>query len=218
MAGRLIVLEGCDGSGKSTQLSILERNLRAQGLAPHTLSYPVYASDSSALVRMYLSGAFGSDPGAVNPYMASSFYAVDRCADYLANWKRDYDGGALFISGRYTTSNAVHQGAKLEGQARTTYTDWLFDYEYRLLGLPKPDLVLFLDIPVELALANIEKRGEKKDIHETRAYIEKSRESALCAAARYDWTVLDCAENGRMRMPEQIGSDILRLIRERNLC
>ncbi len=218
MSGRLIVLEGCDGSGKSTQLSILERNLKSLGLAPHTLSYPVYDSDSSALVRMYLSGRFGSDPGAVNPYMASSFYAVDRCADYLANWKRDYDEGALFISGRYTTSNAVHQGAKLEGEARGVYTDWLFDYEYRLLGLPKPDLVLFLDIPTALALENIERRGEEKDIHETRAYLEKSRESALFSAARYGWTVLDCACAGKMRGAEEIGADILRIVRERILC
>lgn len=143
MPGRLIVLEGCDGCGKSTQLALLTEKLREQGGNVRTLSYPVYDSDSSALVRMYLSGKFGKDPSAVNAYAASSFYAVDRCADFLANWKADYDAGALFVSGRYTTSNAVHQGAKLAGDERAAYTDWLFDYEYRLLGLPKPDLVIF---------------------------------------------------------------------------
>ncbi len=218
MAGRLIVLEGCDGSGKSTQLALLTKALEAQGKAVHTLSYPVYESESSALVRMYLSGRFGADPEAVNPYMASSFYAVDRCADYLANWKADYDKGALFVSGRYTTSNAVHQGAKLTGEARTAYTDWLFDYEYRLLGLPKPDLVVFLDIPVSLALANIEKRGERKDIHETRAYLEKSRESALFSARRYGWTVLNCERDGKMRPADEISADIMTILREGALC
>ena len=216
--GRLIVLEGCDGSGKSTQLALLTKALEAQGKAVRTLSYPVYESDSSALVRMYLSGRFGADPAAVNPYMASSFYAVDRCADYLANWKADYEAGALFVSGRYTTANAVHQGAKLSGEARTAYTDWLFDYEYRLLGLPKPDLVIFLDIPVSLALSNIEKRGEGADIHETRAYLEKSRESALFSADRYGWTVLNCERGGKMRPAEKIGADILNILRDSGLC
>ena len=217
MQGRLIVLEGCDGSGKSTQLALLTKALEAQGKDVHTLSYPVYASDSSALVRMYLSGRFGTDPEAVNPYMASSFYAVDRCADYLANWKADYEAGALFVSGRYTTSNAVHQGAKLSGDARAAYTDWLFSYEYDLLGLPKPDLVVFLDIPVSLALSNIEKRGEQKDIHETRAYIEKSRESALFSADRYGWVVLNCEKDGKMRPADEISKDIQAIIRERAL-
>ncbi len=218
MPGRLIVLEGCDGSGKSTQLSLLAGRLKAQGAAPRMLSYPVYESASSALVRMYLSGAFGSDPDAVNPYAASSFYAVDRCADFLANWKRDYDAGALFISGRYTTSNAVHQGAKLSGAARAAYMDWLFDYEYRLLGLPAPDLVVFLDVPPELSMENIRKRGLPRDIHETRAYIEKSRESALFAAGRYGWIVIDCACGGGMRPAEAICGEILQHIKDRNLC
>ena len=218
MPGRLIVLEGCDGSGKSTQLSLLDKRLKAQGFAPHVLSYPVYTSDSSALVRMYLSGQFGSDPNAVNPYVASSFYAVDRCADFLANWKSDYDAGALFISGRYTTSNAVHQGAKLSGSDRDAYMDWLFEYEYRLLGLPEPDLVLFLDVPPELAMENIRKRGQNLDIHETRAYIEKSRESALFAAKRYGWTVLDCSCGGRMRSEYAVCGEILQRMKDRNLC
>jgi len=214
MPGRLIVLEGCDGCGKSTQLALLTEKLREQGGNVRTLSYPVYDSDSSALVRMYLSGKFGKDPSAVNAYAASSFYAVDRCADFLANWKADYDAGALFVSGRYTTSNAVHQGAKLAGDERAAYTDWLFDYEYRLLGLPKPDLVIFLDIPTALAMKNIEHRGEAKDIHETENYLAKSRESALFAADRYGWCVLDCAKDGVMRPAQEICADILRLIDE----
>lgn len=218
MPGRLIVLEGCDGCGKSTQLSLLTEQLKAQDAAPRVLSYPVYESESSALVRMYLSGAFGTDPEAVNPYAASSFYAVDRCADFLANWKHDYDAGALFVSGRYTTSNAVHQGAKLSGEARAAYMDWLFDYEYRLLRLPAPDLVVFLDIPPELAMKNIMKRGLPRDIHETRAYIEKSRESAHFAARRYGWIVIDCASGGEMRPAQTICDEILQHIKDRNLC
>lgn len=218
MSGRLIVIEGCDGCGKSTQLKLLENALTAAGEDVRMLSYPVYESDSSALVRMYLSGKFGKDPEKVNAYAASSFYAVDRIADYLANWKDDYNAGKLIVSGRYTTSNAVHQGAKLSGLQRQDYTDWLFDYEYRLLGLPKPDLVIFLDIPPELAAANIEKRGETKDIHESWAYIEKSRESALFSAKRYGWHVLQCDENGQMRPADTICSDIINIIKDFELC
>ena len=218
MQGKLIVLEGCDGCGKSTQLELLGKALAAAGKTYRSLSYPVYSSPASAPVRMYLAGEFGKDPASVNPYAASSFYAVDRMADYLANWKKDYDEGMLFISGRYTTSNAVHQGAKLKGVEREQYTDWLFDYEYRLLGLPKPDLVIYLDIPVSLALSNIEKRGEAKDIHESENYITASRESALFSADRYGWHVLRCDREGKMRSPAEICDDIMKEIRDLGLC
>ena len=218
MQGKLVVLEGCDGCGKSTQLRLLGNRLDEMGRQYHMLSYPKYDSPASAPLKMYLAGQFGADPAAVNPYAASSFYAVDRIADYLANWKIPYSRGELFISGRYTTSNAVHQGAKLSGSEREKYIDWLFDYEYGLLGLPRPDLVIFLDIPVPVALENIKKRGESRDIHETGEYIAKSRESALFAAARCGWRVINCASGDTMRPPQEILDDILREMQLNNLC
>lgn len=211
--GKLIVLEGLDGSGKSTQLARVCQALTARGRELRRLEFPCYDSDSSALVRMYLGGAFGSDPEDVNAYAASSFYAVDRYASYKADWGRDYEAGRLLISGRYTTSNAIHQGAKLRGDARDAYLDWLFDYEYRLLGLPAPDAVIFLDVEVPLALANIRRRNEAQDIHEThRDYLLQCRESALYAARRYHWHVVPCGAGDAMRPPADIEREILEII------
>ena len=127
--------------------------------------------------------------------------------------------GGLFVSGRYTTSNAIHQGAKLAGEARRTYMDWLFDYEYRLLGLPAPDAVIFLDVEVPLALANIEKRQAARDIHETKAgYLSLCRESALEAAQRYGWYTVACGADGAMRPEKDIAKDIMRIINQVGVC
>lgn len=209
-AGKLIVLEGLDGSGKSTQLARVCEALEREGVPFRKLEFPCYESDSSALVRMYLGGAFGGRPDDVNAFAASSFYAVDRYASYKTDWGRDYENGMLMVSGRYTTSNAIHQGAKLAGADRRAYMDWLFDYEYRLLGLPEPDTVFFLDIPVPLAVRNIETRHNARDIHEKDVrYLESCRESALEAASNYHWQLINCAENGAMRPIEEITRELL---------
>ena len=211
--GRLIVLEGLDGSGKSTQLGLVCDALTARGRTLRRLEFPRYESDSSALVRMYLGGAFGDSPEDVNAYAASSFYAVDRYASYKDDWGRAYDAGGLLISGRYTTSNAIHQGAKLTGEARDAYLDWLFDYEYRLLGLPAPDAVIFLDVEVPLVMENIRRRNEARDIHETHeAYLLRCRESALYAAWRFGWRVVPCGAEGKMRPAAAIEQEILEII------
>ena len=217
--GKLIVLEGLDGSGKTTQLGLLCGALDARGTDYRKLEFPCYDNDSSMLVRMYLDGRFGCDPGDVNAYAASSFYAVDRYASYKANWGAAYEAGGLFVSGRYTTSNAIHQGAKLSGASRQAYMDWLFDYEYRLLGLPAPDAVLFLDVEVPLALANIEKRQAARDIHETHAeYLALCRESALEAAERYGWYTVPCGADGTMRPAEDIAGEIMKIVNKVSIC
>ncbi len=211
--GRLIVLEGLDGSGKSTQLARVCEAVGARGVSFRRLEFPCYESDSSALVRMYLGGAFGEKPEDVNAFAASSFYAVDRYASYRSDWGRYYEAGGLLLSGRYTTSNAIHQGAKLSGKARTDYMDWLFDYEYRLLGLPEPDAVLFLDVEVPVALRNIRRRESGQDIHERDGgYLSLCRESALEAAKRYGWRLVRCDENGEMRPVDAIEREILEII------
>ena len=135
MNGRLIVIEGLDGSGKATQAARLTDALNAQGKGVKQISFPDYASDSSALIKMYLGGKFGSHPDDVNAYAASTFYSVDRYASYKTNWGDFYRRGGIVVSDRYTTSNAVHQTAKLPPAARDAFLDWLFDFEYRLLGL-----------------------------------------------------------------------------------
>lgn len=207
--GRLIVFEGTDGSGKSTQFARLCARLEAEGFAHKRLVFPQYQEESSALIRMYLRGEFGSSPSDVNPYAATAFYAVDRYASYKKSWEQDYRNGALFLADRYTTSNAVHQAAKLSADARRDYIAWLSDFEYSRMGLPRPDLVLYLDLPTEKALSLIRQRaaqGGSQDIHETdAAYLAACREAALEVAGAEDWHVIPCLnEAGELHSIDEI--------------
>ncbi len=213
--GRLIVLEGVDGTGKTTQFELLCAYLRERGVAHRELAYPDYKDESSTLVRMYLSGAFGEDPDAVSPYAASTFYACDRYASFVRYWKRDYEAGTLCLACRYATSNAVHQGAKLPPEERRDYYDWLSDLEYRRMGIPEPSRVVLLDLPVETALDNICARAGERDIHEADGgYLRRAAESAHTAAAYLGWRTVSCAENGKMRSREAIFADILEQVRD----
>ena len=214
MQARLIVLEGIDGSGKSTQFRLLWQSLEREGRSLRRIVFPRYDQESSALVRLYLGGAFGARPGDVNAYAASTFYAVDRYAAFKSDWGADYRAGKLILSDRYTTSNACHQGAKLSGAARRDYLDWLYDFEFRLLELPRPDLVLYLDVSLEAALGQIAGRqartGEQGDIHEKdREYLGACLEAGRYAADHYGWQRIPCLDGaGHMRPPEDIHEDI----------
>ncbi len=217
--GKLIVFEGTDGSGKSTQFALLTKRLQAESITFRRLQFPQYLEPSSALIRMYLNGEFGDDPNAVNAYAASTFYAVDRYASYQRVWKKDYENGGLILSDRYTTSNAIHQGSKLDGKAREDYFAWLYDLEFHRMGLPKPDLVLCLDMPVEIAQSLMRKReadtGTKADIHERNdAYLQKCREVAQQAAAYFGWTVISCVQDGKLRSIEDIHAEAYRHVKQ----
>lgn len=199
----LIVIEGLDGSGKATNANALLEKLKSMGKNAIKVSFPDYDSDSSALVRMYLSGAFGSKPTDVNAYAASAFYAVDRFASYKSGWEKAYLNGDFIIADRYTTSNAVHQASKLEGDERDSYLDWLYDFEFSKLGLPRPDAVVYLDVETEVSQKLMTGRyngdESKKDIHEKDTqYLEKSRTAALYAAERLGWNVVKLTQNGQM--------------------
>ena len=124
--GKLLVLEGLDGSGKATQAKLLAAHLAGSGRRVMEVTFPDYESDSSALVKMYLSGQFGSRPDDVNPYAASSFYAVDRYASYKTKWGSFYEAGGIVIADRYTTSNAVHQCSKLPPDQWDGFLRWAF--------------------------------------------------------------------------------------------
>lgn len=218
--GKLIVLEGTDGSGKSTQLELLAGRLQSEHVAFRKLRFPQYGEPSSALIRMYLGGEFGARPGDVNAYAASTFYAVDRYASYQKDWKAYYLAGGLLLCDRYATSNAVHQTSKVPPQERESFWSWLSDLEYRKMGLPRPDLVLCLDMPVALAERLMRRREEKchtsADIHERdRAYLEECRKSALEAAAFYGWKVVSCARGGSVRPAEDIHEEIYRHVMAR---
>ena len=217
--GKLIVIEGLDGSGKGTQTARLAQTLAEQGAAVRKVSFPDYASDSSALVKMYLAGEFGPRADDVNAYAASCFYAVDRYASYKKDWKRDHDNdNGVVIADRYTTSNAVHQCAKLDKKEWDGYLDWLFDFEYNKLGIPAPDLVIYLRVAPEVSRELLSGRyggdEQKKDIHEKDAeYLARCRTAADHCAERLGWKTVECLENGAMRSVESIGDEILSLVR-----
>lgn len=213
MKGKLIVIEGLDGSGKATQTKRLCESLRSRGISVRQVSFPDYSSDSSALVKMYLNGEFGSNADDVNAYAASSFYAVDRYASYKKDWGSFYESDGLVIADRYTTSNAIHQCSKLPRDEWDGYIQWLFDFEYRLLGLPEPDTVLFLkaDIDIEQKLMS-ERYGDdesKKDIHEKDLnYLKRSQEAAIYCVEKLGWQVVECLKNGRMRSIDDIHTQV----------
>ena len=216
--GKLIVFEGTDGSGKSTQFELLAKRLEAEQIGFQRLRFPQYEEPSSALIRMYLGGAFGDDPEAVNAYAASTFYAVDRYASYQRVWKDYYQGGGLVVSDRYTTSNAVHQGSKVPEGERAEFFRWLYDLEYDRMGLPRPDLVVLLDMPVELSEQLMRKReqstGTHADIHERdEDYLKKCRDVALHAAEYYDWRTVSCAKDGAIRSVEDIHEEVYAIVK-----
>ncbi len=212
--GKLIVIEGLDGSGKSTQLKLLPQNLKKAGIDSRSVSFPDYDSNSSALVKMYLGGEFGKKPGDVNAYAASLFYAVDRFASYKTNWGEYYNKDGVIVSGRYTTSNAVHQTSKMDECEWKDFLDWLYDLEYNKVGIPKPDKVIFLDMPIEVSqkLLSGRYKGDeaKKDIHESdTAYLDKCRKAAMFTANYSGWTIIPCAKDGKPRTIEDIANDVL---------
>ena len=213
---KLIVIEGLDGSGKATQAKRLAARLEDRGLRVREVSFPDYDSPSSALVRMYLAGEFGDRPTDVNAYAASTFYAVDRYASFQKDWRQAYEQGVV-IADRYATSNAVHQCSKLEPEQWDAFLDWLFDFEYCKLGIPKPDLVVYLrvdpDISQGLMTSRYAGHEEKKDIHEKdRDYLRRCQRAADYCARQLGWKTVECCEGGRMRSIESIEADLWKYV------
>lgn len=219
MKGKLIVIEGLDGSGKATQAELLYNALCAEGYSVRKVSFPDYESSSSALVKMYLAGDFGKNPDDVNAYAASSFYAVDRFASYKMNWGSFYDNGGIIIADRYTTSNAVHQCSKLDRSQWDSFLEWLFSYEYGLLGIPAPDMVIYLRTAVDISQKLMSERysdnEEKKDIHEKNIeYLIRSQSAAEYCAEKSGWESITCSENNTMRSIDDIHKDIMNRIKK----
>ncbi len=218
MQGRLIVIEGIDGSGKSTQFKLLTDRLEDENLDFRRVVFPRYNESSSSVLKSYLSGDFGSLPEDVNPFAASTFFFVDRFASFKTDWGEYYRNGGLVICDRYTTSNAIHQGAKLPKDELSSFLDWLYDFEFRLMELPKPDIVIYMDIDLETCMNQMRIRQEKTntrgDIHETHSeYLKSCLETGAAAADRLGWKKIPCITNGSMRSIESIHEEIYKLIK-----
>ena len=216
--GKLIVLEGTDGSGKETQTKRLCETLTQYGYKLRQLSFPCYGTTAAGPLEMYLRGDFGKHAAEVSPYAASMFYATDRFASYKTGWGKFYEDGGLSISDRYTTSNAVHQGSKLPSSERGAFLDWLYDFEYQKIGLPAPDLVIYLDVPAEvsakLAAMRKGKAGVQHDIHETDTeYLAACRDAALDIAMHSGWTTINCTSGMALRSIEDIHEAVLAAVR-----
>lgn len=214
--GKVIVIEGLDGSGKATQTERLYELLSARGVQVRRVSFPDYDSPSSALVKMYLNGEFGSDPGDVNGYAAAAFYAVDRYASFKKDWGKAYDDGAVILCDRYATSNAVYQMTKVPQCEREEYLRWLEELEYGRLGIPRPDLVIYLDVPTDISQSLMSCRYDgdesKKDLHERNlAYLAQCGESARYSAMKLNWNVISCVRDGKMRSIDDISAEIAKL-------
>lgn len=216
---KLIVIEGLDGSGKSTQVELLEENLKNEGLKYRKIKLPDYDSPSSTLVKMYLSGDFGKDASAVNAYAAGAFYAVDRYASFNLDWNKDYESQTLIIADRYATSNSIYQMEKIPREDWDTYLEWSYDFEYRKLGIPVPDAVIFLDMPVEVSQRLMTERygGDEteKDVHESDvAFLKNCRNSALYAAKKQGWHVIECSDGNEPYPIEYIQEKIFKIVKE----
>jgi len=220
MKGKLIIIEAGDGSGKATQTEKLYQRLLIENYKVKKIEFPNYSSQSSALVKMYLNGEFGTDPATISPYIASTFYAVDRYASFKTEWEEFYLSGGIIVADRYTTSNMVHQAAKIGSESeKDIFLDWLYDFEFNIFGLPVPDCTIFLDMPPDISLSLIITRACKsidvqQDIHEAdEGYLVQSYNNANQIAAKYKWLRVMCTRNGHLRSIEDIHEEVYKLVK-----
>lgn len=223
--GKIIVIEGTDSSGKQTQSEILFERLTGNGSKVRKISFPNYDSPACEPVKMYLAGEFGNNPTEVNPYPISTMYAIDRYASFKTDWEKFYNDGGILVTDRYTTSNMVHQASKIDDKnEKLNYLKWLEEFEYNKMGIPKPDLVIFLNMPTHAAVRLMAERKnkitgeEKKDIHESdEKYLEKSHSNACEVSKIENWSEILCVDGERIKTVEEISSEIYNLVKSKGL-
>ena len=220
--GKLFVIDGTDGSGKQTQFDLLKKHLDEDHIEYRTVSFPNYDSPSSSLVKMYLSGEFGENAQEISPYIASTFYAVDRYATFKKDFFQYYNDGGIILADRYTTANMVHQAGKIKDkEERKKYLDWLFDLEFNIYGLPKPTTVFFLNMPPEKVKELIKNRENKfthdtkKDIHERNPeHLRDAYQAACDLVSTYGWNQIDCVKDDEIRTREDIHDEIYSIVKK----
>lgn len=212
--GYIVVIDGTDGCGKQTQSKELLKRLTEMGYKVKMQSFPNYDSQSSGPVKMYLGGEFG-DVNSLDPYQASSLYAIDRLCTYNKDLKNFYEDGGILILDRYTQANMIHQAGKAKSmQEVDVLLDWLNDFEFGTLKLPKPDRVFFLDVPVEVSLKLMEERGihktgTVKDIHEQDPnHLKHAYNAGKYVGNKFGWDILECTNNGKLKSVEAISEMI----------
>ncbi len=225
--GKLIVLEGTDGSGKGTQLRLLTERLGKEGIRAVSLAFPQYGKKSCGPIEEYLNGKYGR-PDEVNPYAASLFYAIDRF-DVSKEIRVKLEEGYFVVLDRYVDSNSGHQGGKITNpKEREKFIEWLYDIEYRILGIPKPELVIILHMPAEVGqklVARKERRlylkgGKKKDSHESDlVHLKSAEEAYLWLRQKFpeDHKVIECVEDGRLLAPEEIHTKVVELLKNKKM-
>jgi len=229
MAGKLIVIEGLDGAGKSTQLKLLSEKTESLNRDNSSteikfITFPDYDSFSGRIIKEYLSGAYSGLDTTDGSYSASCFYAVDRYISFKTNWGGDYIDGKNIISARYTGSNLIYQMAKLKGSQWDDYYNWLYDLEFEKLALPKPDATIFLDMPFEVSEQLLNKRYKEnsgcRDMHESDlAFLKTCKRAADYAVIKDGWKKINCAKKNQdnlyvPREIEDINAELLKIVLE----
>ena len=220
--GKLIVIEGsCDGVGKSTQYRLLvDRLLKDKKRVITTHHFPSYGTYQGRPVEEYLKGNYGKISD-LSPYFINSLYAQDRAITWITGLKDEYDNGSVIVLDRYTTSSLIYQSSVIEDiQKREEFIDYIYDYEYNKLGIPKPDLVIFLHAPFETIRELKSKRkdndGIKNDIHERDlAFMKNVSDTSISIAEKFNWSFIECVDDNEMRTAHDIHEEIYKLVEKR---
>ena len=215
--GKIIVIEGLDGSGKYTQSKILSDKLKSLGKNVKMISMPNYESESSGPVKMYLNSEISSNPKEINPYATSSFFAVDRFINYFCDWKMFYDDeDSVVICDRYTTSNMIYQLAKVNRDNWDSFLNWIDDYEYKCLKIPRPDLVIYLKVPIDVSHKLIGVRSSSYDLHESNInFLRICEKAANFSSKKFDWKIINCSPDEVDILPlESIASQVLKIVKD----
>lgn len=211
--GQLIVIDGTDGSGKTTQIKLLEQYLASKGISFETISFPRYENNLyGKLIKRYLEGEFGKI-GELDPQFLALAFAGDRllAKPLIESWMSE---GKLVIANRYVSASKAHLGANLSEEDREEFFEWLDKLEYKDNGIPKEDQTILLVVDPQVGQKNVLNK-QHHDIHEENLkHLEQANNIYLQLAKAENWQVIDCMKDGKMRSPEAIHKQIMVLVED----